>query len=84
MHALGQRTVLRCHLGDPVEDRLQAVGLLGARLSLGAQLGGALLHRGALFGGKAGGLGLGSLRGHPRLPFSMVRTRCPDGVPPRR
>src|SRR5947199_418335 len=50
VHALGQRTVLRCHLRDPVEHRLQAVGLLGALLALGAQLGGALLHRGTLLG----------------------------------
>jgi hypothetical protein len=41
MHALGERTILRRHLRDPVEDRLQPVGLLGALLALGAQFGGA-------------------------------------------
>ena len=41
MHALGERTILRRHLRDPVEDRLQPVGLLGALLALRAQLGGA-------------------------------------------
>jgi len=43
MHALGERTILRRHLRDLVEDRLQPVGLLGALLALGAQLGGARL-----------------------------------------
>src|SRR5580692_12192124 len=69
MHALGQRTILRCHLRDAVEDRLQAVGLLGALLALGAQLGGTLLHRGALLGAEAAGLGHGILRGHSRASF---------------
>jgi hypothetical protein len=64
MHALGERTIFRCHLRDAVEDRLQAVGLLGALLALGAQLGGALFHRGTLLGAEALGLGLGILRGH--------------------
>ena len=35
--------VLRCHLRDLVEHRLQRVGLLGALLALGAQLGRTLL-----------------------------------------
>jgi hypothetical protein len=69
MHALGERTVLRRHLRDAVEDRLQAVGLLGALLALGAQLGGALLHRGTLLSGEAVGLGLGILSGHCRALF---------------
>jgi hypothetical protein len=34
--ALGQRPVVRRHLGDRLEHRLQAVGLLGAFLTLGA------------------------------------------------
>ena len=53
MHALGQRAILRRHRGDAVEDRLQAVRLLGALLALGPQLGRALLHRGALGGAEA-------------------------------
>src|SRR5487761_552187 len=69
MHALGERTILRRHLRDPVEDRLQPVGLLSALLTLGAQLGGALLHRGTLLSGEAVGLGLGILRRHSRTPF---------------
>jgi len=73
MHALGERTILRCHLRDRVEDRLQAVGLLGALLALGAQFGGALLHRGALLGAETVGLGLGLLRGHSRVPFDAAR-----------
>jgi hypothetical protein len=36
-----ERTILRCHLRDPVPDRPQAVGLLGVLLALGTQLGGA-------------------------------------------
>ena len=64
-----ERTILRRHLRDPVEDRLQPVGLLGALLALGAQLGGALLHRGTLLGAEAVGLGPGTLPGHSRLPF---------------
>ena len=66
MHALGERTILRRHLRDPVEDRLQAVRLLGALLALGAQLGGALLHRGTLVGAEAAGVGFGILPGHSR------------------
>src|SRR5260370_30936317 len=69
MHALGERTILRCHLRDAVEDRLQAVGLLGALVALGAQLGGALLHRGALLGAETIGFGLGIRRGHCRASF---------------
>jgi hypothetical protein len=37
-----------------------------ALLALGAQLGGALLHRGTLLGAEAAGLGLGILPGHSR------------------
>jgi len=66
MHALSERAVLRCHLRDPVEDRLQTVGLLCALLAIGAQLGGALLHRGTLLGAEAVGFTLGILRGHSR------------------
>ena len=66
MHALGERSILRRHLRDPVQDRLQSVGPLGALLALGAQLGGALLHRGALFGAEAVGSVLGFFRGHSR------------------
>jgi hypothetical protein len=69
MHPLGERTVLRCHLRDAVEDGLQAVGLLGALLALGAQLGGALLHSGTLCGAEAAGLGLGTGRGHCQSSF---------------
>jgi len=35
MHSLSQRTILRRHLRDPVQDRLNIVGLLGALLALG-------------------------------------------------
>ncbi len=35
MHSLSQRTILRRHLRDPVQDRLNTVGLLGALLALG-------------------------------------------------
>jgi len=66
MHALGERAILRRHLRDLVEDRLQAVGFPGALLALGAQLGGALLHRGTLLGAEAAGLGPGILPGHSR------------------
>src|SRR5712692_9690270 len=69
MHALGERAILRYHLRDAVEDRLQAVGPLGALLALGAQLGGACLHRGTLLGAEAFGLALGILRGHSRASF---------------
>ena len=69
MHALGELTILWCHFRDLVQDRLQAVCLLGALLALGAQLGGALLHRGALFGTETVGLGFGILRGHSRAPL---------------
>jgi hypothetical protein len=64
MHALGERTILRRHLRDAVKDRLQLIGLLGALLALGAQLGGAPPHRSTFLGGEAVGLGLGILRGH--------------------
>jgi hypothetical protein len=64
MHALGERTILRRHLGDAVEDRLQPVSLLGTLLALGSQLRGALLHRGTLLSAEAVGLGLGTLRRH--------------------
>jgi hypothetical protein len=67
VHPLGERPILRRHLRDPVEDRLQAIGLLGALPALGPQLGGALLHRGAFLGGEALGLGGGGLlRRHGR------------------
>src|SRR5256884_6534470 len=69
MYALGERTIPRRHLGDAVEDRLQPVGLLGALLALGAQLRGALLHRGALSSSEAVGLGLGTVRGHSHAAF---------------
>src|SRR5260370_14456162 len=69
MHALGERTILRCHLRDAVEDRLQAVGLLGALLALGAQLGGACPHRGTLLGAEAAGPGPGILRRHSPASF---------------
>ncbi|MFZ0190743.1 MAG: hypothetical protein WAL72_27815 [Streptosporangiaceae bacterium] len=69
MHALGKRTILRCHPRDAVQDCLQAVGFLGALLALGAQLGGALLHRGTLSGAEPAGLGRGILRGHCRASF---------------
>jgi hypothetical protein len=52
-------------LEDAVEDRLQSVGLLGALLALGAELGGARLHRGTFRSGEAVGLGLGILCGLP-------------------
>jgi hypothetical protein len=67
MHAR-RRTILRRHLRDPV-GRLQSVGLLGTLLALGAQLRGALLHRGTLLSAEAVGLGLGTLRGHFPPPF---------------
>ena len=69
MHALGERTILWRHLRDLVEDRLQPVGLLGALLALGAQLGGARLHRGTLLSGEAVGFGVGILRGHSQASF---------------
>jgi NADP-dependent 3-hydroxy acid dehydrogenase YdfG len=69
VHALGERTILRCHPRDAVEDRLQAIGLLGALVALGAQLGGAVLHRRTLLGAEAAELGLGILRGHSRASF---------------
>jgi hypothetical protein len=40
VRALGERTILRPHLRDTVEGRLQPVGLLGAPLALSTQLGG--------------------------------------------
>ena len=73
MHALGERTILRRHPRDAVEDRLQPVGLLGALLALGAQLRGALLHRGTLLSAEAVGLGLGTLRGHSHATFRRLR-----------
>src|SRR6516225_4747423 len=78
MDALGDRAILRCHLRDRVEERLQPVGLLGALLALGAQLRGALLHRGTLRGGEAAGPGLRTLRGHlPPPPFDLIGSaRC--------
>ena len=54
--------------GDRVEHRLQAVGLLGALLALGAELGGALLHRGAL------------LRAEPRSRSSVAVIALPLDV----
>jgi Major Facilitator Superfamily len=69
IHALGGRTIGRRRLRDLVEDRLQPVGLLGALLALGAQLGSARFHRGTLLGGEAVRLGLGILRRHSRAPF---------------
>jgi len=75
MHALGQRPVLWCHLGDTVEDRLQAIGLLGAFLALGAQLGGALFHRGALLGAEAAGFAGGIRRRHLRASFHDTQGR---------
>src|SRR5580693_5380380 len=56
-------------LRDAVQDRLQAVGLLGALLALSAQLRGALLHRGAFLGAEGIGPGRGILRGHSRASF---------------
>jgi hypothetical protein len=64
MDTLGDRTIGRRHLGDRIEDRLQAVGLLGALLALSAQLCGALLHRGTLGSSEAAGPGLGTVRRH--------------------
>src|SRR3984885_676221 len=69
MHPLGERTILWSHLLDPVEDGLQAVGLLGTFRSLGAQLGGTLLHRGTLLGAETAGPGLGTLCRHSRISF---------------
>jgi hypothetical protein len=71
MHALGERTILRRHLRDAVQDSLQPVGLLGALLALGAQLGSARLHRGTLIGGEAAGVGLGIRCGHFRAPVDV-------------
>src|SRR4051794_6269280 len=68
--ALGERTVVRAHLRDRIEERLEPLGLLLALLALGAQLRGALLHGGALLGAEAVGrgrvtrLGLALLRRH--------------------
>src|SRR5437764_6126828 len=45
------------------------------QLALGAQLRGALLHRGALLGTEAGGLGLSTLRGHSHATFRYVAAR---------
>src|SRR4028118_1605425 len=71
--ALGARPVLGCHVRDPVEGRLQTVGLLGTLPPLGAELGGALLHRGPLLGAEAVGLPRGALRGHLPLPLDTRR-----------
>src|SRR6266508_2306991 len=64
VNSLSQRTVPRSHLRDGIENRLKAVGLLRALLALGTELGGALLHRGALLGGEAVEFLVGILRGH--------------------
>jgi len=69
MDALSDRTILRRHLRDRVESRLQAVGLLGALPALSAQFSRALLHRGTLCSSEAAGPGLGPLRGHDTFPF---------------
>ncbi len=53
---------------DPAPAQ-QAVGLPGALIALGAQLGGAVRHRRALGGAEAAGLGLGICRGHCRASF---------------
>ena len=78
MHPLGERAILRRHPRDAVEDRLQAVGLLGALLAFGAQLGGAHLYRGTLLGAEAVGLCHGILRGHSRafLPDAQGSASC--------
>jgi hypothetical protein len=64
VHSLSERTILRGHGRDPVQDRLQPVGLPRALLPLGPELGGALLHRGTFFGAEAVGLLLRILRRH--------------------
>src|SRR6266496_4542746 len=84
MHAPGERAILRCHLRDAVQDRLQAVGLPGALRAPGAQLGGACLHRGTLLGAEAAGLGPGIVRGHSRASFpGRSAARCQAGLPPK-
>jgi hypothetical protein len=79
VHALGERPILRRHLGNLVEDRLKRVGLRGALLALGAQLGGALLHRGKLLGAEAVKFGLGILRGHSQAAFRRATARRDAG-----
>jgi len=81
MHTLGKHTILRRHLLDPVEDRLQSVGPLGALLALGAQLGGALLHRGTLLGAKTVGLSLELVRRHSRASFRLSSARRDADLP---
>ena len=80
MHPLGEGAVVRGHRGDAVERGLEGIGLLGPLLPLGAQLGGTLLHGGALLRAETDGLGL-RLRRHDRPFFSGIRT---DGVCSRR
>src|SRR5258708_6923392 len=69
MHALGERSIVWRHLRNLGEEFVQAVGLLGALLALGAQLGRAFLHRSTLLGAEAVGFFRGLLRGHSRQSF---------------
>ena len=69
VHALGELTIVRGHLRDPVQDRLEPVGLLGALLALGAELGRALLHRSAFLSTEPVGLVLDLLCRHALAPF---------------
>jgi hypothetical protein len=73
VHPLGEHAVLRRHGRDGVEHRLQPVGLLGALLALGPQLGGTLLHRRALLGAEPARFGLG--RGPLRRHLTLLSTR---------
>jgi hypothetical protein len=76
VHSLGEGAVVRGHRGDAVERGLEGIGLLGPLLPLSAQLGGALLHGGALLGAETVGLGRG-LRRHDWPFLSGIGT---DGV----
>jgi hypothetical protein len=78
MDALGECTIFRCHLRDLVEHRLQPVGLFGTLLTLGAQLGGAFLHRCTLRGAEAVSLALRIVRRHSASAF---RRSWPGPVP---